>query len=227
MSFIKELDNICKYSRKEIELLAIKSFEDILKEHLVCQISEGLTHGNLYISQEKKKEWYVNFKYVLDSCKPYSQSYGINSDIVFDFLIKYIQSNSVFNGVELVSDFKCGIIHFSWNILSKEMSITKELQELFEERKTFIINEAKNKFNNLLREEMTIVAKKGVQQGYFYFENIDYYLLKNILDTTKKTVNRYYDICIWLLNITLKEQEDLTGIKVHVEEIPIKVYFSW
>ena len=233
MYFIEELENIRVHSRKEIELLAIKSFENILKENLWFMTSKGLKEGNLYILEEKNKEWYINFKYILESCKPYSQYYVVNSDIVFDFLIKYIHSSSVFSGIELVADFTRGKIHFSWNLSSEDMTITKELHELFEERRTFIINETKNEFNNLLREEMKVAAKKGVRQGYFYFENSDNnYLLKNILNTTKTDntdydIYKYYDICKWLLNITLKEQKDLTGIKIHVEEIPVKVCFSW
>lgn len=112
------------------------------------------------------------------------------------------------------------------------MSITKELQELFEERRTIVINETKVEFNNLLREKMKIAAKKGVRKGNFHFEKShNYCVLKNILEKTDNTtdygVYKDYDICKWLLKHTLKEQKDLTGIKIHVEEIPLEVYFSW
>ena len=233
MSFIKELENIREYAEKDIIELAKNTFEDILKDTLRFMVLNCSNEGKVYIAREKKEEWYINFKYILDSSKPYSQYYEINSDIVFDFLIKHIHSNPVFHGVELNPDFKFGNIHFSWSLSSEDMSITKELQKLFEERRTFIINETKNDFNNLLREEMKIAAKKGVRKGIFYFvKSQNDFLLKNILEKTETINTDYgfykdYDICKWLLNHTLKEQKDLTEIKIHVEEIPVKVSFSW
>jgi len=229
MSFIKELESIREYAEKEIIELAIKTFENMLKNDLLLTVtSRCLNEGYVHIAYEKKKEWYINFKRILESSKQYSQYYLINSDDVFEFLIKHIRSNPVFNGVVLNPDFIKGKIYFSWSLSSEDMSITKELQELFEEKRTFIINETKNEFNNLLREEMKVAAKKGLRKGDFYFEKSgNFYLLKNILNTTNKTTNTDYDVCEWLLNNTLKEQKDLNEIKIRITEIPVYIYFSW
>jgi hypothetical protein len=231
---MKELESIREYTEKEIIELAKKTFEDMLKNDLLTVTSSCSNEGYVYIAYEKKKEWYINFKRILESSKSYSQYYNINSDDVFDFLIKHIRSNPVFNGVALNPDFINGKIYFSWSLSSKDMSITKELHKLFEEKRTVIINDSKSEFNNLLREEMKVAAKKGVRKGNFYFENSgNFCLLKNILNTTDKITNtdydvyKDYDVCKWLLNNTLNEQKDLTGIKIDVEKIPLKVYFSW
>lgn len=217
MSFIKELENIRECAEKEIIELAKKTFEDILIEHLRCAASRCSNEGSICVSIEKK-EWYINFKYILDSSKLPSNYYNINSDDVFEILIKHIRSNSKFDGVELDPDFIRDKIYFSWNLSQKDISITKELHELFEAKKTFIINEVKNAFNNSLREEMKIVAKKGVRKGNFYFDYSDCYILKNILKTDK--------LCKWLINHTLKEQKDLAGIKIDDDD-RYTVYFSW
>lgn len=227
MSFCVELNNIFKVSRKNITDKAIKSFEDSLKRNLLSQNEYGVNKGIIDIRNEKNKEWYVNLKNILNSEKPPSDYYFPNSDIVYDFIIKNVQSNKVFNGVEL--SYNYGEIYFSWNLSSEEGSITKELHELFEKRKTYIVHEAKSEFNKFLREKMKSTAEMGLRKGKFYidYSNDIFLLLKNVLGKDERySYNKDYDICEWLLNHTLKEQTDFNGIKIYLDDLR-NIHFSW
>lgn len=48
MSFIKELENIREYAKKEIIELAKKTFEDMLKNDLQCATSRYRNEGHVY-----------------------------------------------------------------------------------------------------------------------------------------------------------------------------------
>ena len=227
MSFGDELKNISKISRKKISDEAIKSFEDLLKQHLLGQAEDCLNKGMIYVRDERHKEWYVNLKNILNSEKPPSDYYCPYSDIVYDFIIKNVQSNKEFNGVEL--SYNKGEIYFSWNLSSDKASITNELHELFDKRKTYIVNEAKSEFNKLLREKMKFTAKMGLQKGKFYYSSDYFLLLKNLFKKDER-YSEYdysdYGIYKWLLNHTLKEQTDFNGIEIYLDDL-CNIHFSW
>ena len=177
MSFCVELKNISNVSRKKIIDEAIKSFEDLLKKKLLSQTEDFVNKGMIYVRDERNKKWYVDLQNILNSEKPPSDYYCPYSDIVYDFIIKNVKSNKIFNGVEL--SYNYGDIYFSWNLSSEEASITKELQQLFDKRKTYIVNEAKSEFNKLLREKMKFTAHIGLREGKFNdFSSYNFELFK-------------------------------------------------
>ncbi len=180
----------------------------------------------IYVRDERNKKWYVDLQNILNSEKPPSDYYCPYSDIVYDFIIKNVKSNKIFNGVEL--SYNYGDIYFSWNLSSEEASITKELQQLFDKRKTYIVNEAKSEFNKLLREKMKFTAHIGLREGKFNdFSSYNFLLLKNLLKSDERySFNKDYDVCEWLLNQTLKEQTDFNGIKMNLDD-QCNIYFSW
>jgi hypothetical protein len=226
MSFCVELKNISNVSRKKIIDEAIKSFEDLLKKKLLSQTEDFVNKGMIYVRDERNKKWYVDLQNILNSEKPPSDYYCPYSDIVYDFIIKNVKSNKIFNGVEL--SYNYGDIYFSWNLSSEEASITKELQQLFDKRKTYIVNEAKSEFNKLLREKMKFTAHIGLREGKFNdFSSYNFLLLKNLLKSDERySFNKDYDVCEWLLNQTLKEQTDFNGIKMNLDD-QCNIYFSW
>jgi hypothetical protein len=115
----------------------------------------------------------------------------------------------MYNGVSMCISSCQKSIDFKWSVSKNELSITHSLNNILEENKIIIINNCKNNFNNKLREEMKLVAAQGKSKGKFSYYSYDTIL--RILDIDK------CDLCKWLIDKTLEEQEDLKGIDIYLD----------
>ncbi len=212
MLFKNTLEQIRKNAYDKICTTAKNIFEKKMEEELVKSAKVCLYSGEMNMYDELNSPWFNKLQKLLNS----------DYENTIKWLIKEACKNHIFNGVNMSCSpiFKTAIISFKWDVSDDLLSITHSLKNILEENKILIINKTKSDFINGLREEMKLVAGKGLSDGEFFFYSGN--LLARILD-----LNKTRDLYKWLIYKSLEEQEDLEGTNIYLDPTFDRIRFKW